>query len=393
MKIVYRGAVFFIFVSILIVVILYARGYRFDLNSKSVTSTGILAVSTYPKAAKVFINDELKGASDINLSLPPGTYRIEIKKEGYTTWEKTVMLKGELVVTADALLLPVSPSLSSLTNLGIVKAIALGQTEKIILFSQNNDEEKDGIYLFDATKKTFSFFPPLKLIILKKDLESDVKLENASLIYSPDYKQGVISFSPSRSYLISLDEQNDNTIEVSKSKDQLIQAWEKEKKKIQSKILETFPKEFAKIASDSFHIVDFSPDETKVLYYPKTSVTLPIMISPRLISVNQTKEERTLKKDNLYIYDKREDKNYNINSVKLIPPESTVLWHPDSKHLFFNESLKISIIEYDGINKQTVYSGPFVGPFFTVTNNGQIIILGNLNPENNPFPDLYAVIL
>lgn len=393
MKIIYKGAIFFIFISILATIILYARGYRFDLNSKSVTSTGILAVSTYPKAAKVFINGELKGVSDINLSLPPGAYRIEIKKEGYTTWEKTVALKGELVVTADALLLPVSPSLSSLTNLGIVKAIALGQTEKIILFSQNNDEEKDGIYLFDATKKTFSFFPPLKLIILKKNLEPDMKLENASLIYSPDYKQGIISFSPSRSYLISLDEQNNSTIEVSKSKDQLIQAWEKEKKKIQSKILETFPKEFAKIASDSFHIIDFSPDETKVLYRPKISTTFPIVISPRLVSVNQTKEERTLKINTFYVYDKREDKNYNMKTLSLSQPEGSVLWHPDSKHLLFNEPLKISIIEYDGINKQTVYSGPFVGSFFTVTNNGQIIILGNLNPENNPFPDLYAVIL
>lgn len=393
MKLIYKITVFSLFFLFLITIIFYARGYRFDLKNKSLNSTGILAVSTYPKAAKVFINGELKGVSDMNLSLPPGTYRIEIKKEGYTSWEKTVSLKGELVVSADALLLPANPSLSSLTNLGIIKAIALDQTEKIILFSQNNDEEKDGIYLFDATKKTFSFFPPLKLIILKKDIHPSVNLENASLVYSPDYKQGIISFSPSQSYLISLENQNDSAIEVAKSKDQLIQAWEKEKKKIQSKILETFPREFAKIASDSFHIIDFSPDETKVLYRSIKSTTIPIIIASRLVSVNQTEEERTLKINTFYVYDKREDKNYNMKALALSQPKGSVLWHPDSKHLLFNEPLKISIIEYDGINKQAVYSGPFVGSFFTVTNNGQIIILGNLNPETNPFPDLYAVIL
>ncbi len=88
---------------------------------------------------------------------------MEIKKEGYTSWSKTVKLKGELVLTLEAILFPLNPSLSPLTNLGIINAVPLDATEKILLFVHNNDLEKDGIYLYEANKKPITFFSPLKI--------------------------------------------------------------------------------------------------------------------------------------------------------------------------------------------------------------------------------------
>jgi len=147
--------------------------------------------------------------------------------------------------------------------------------------------------------------------------------------------------------------------------------------------LETFPEGIAKIASDSFHIVSFSANEIKLLYQAKTNLFLPLVISPPLIATNQTAEVRALKKDHLYVYDKKEDKNYEIGN--------SPLWYPDSKHLSFSEGKKVAVMDYDGTNKQIVYSGPFESSFFTVTGDGNLVVLANLNPEANKYPDLYAV--
>ena len=98
MKLIYRFLLILTFTGFLSLVIAYARGYRIDMKKKSLSSTGILAISSFPKAAKVYINNELKGVTDENVGLPPGSYNVEIKKEGYTSWSKKVTLKGELVI-------------------------------------------------------------------------------------------------------------------------------------------------------------------------------------------------------------------------------------------------------------------------------------------------------
>lgn len=400
MNIIRRLIVISVFIAILTFVITYARGYRLDFQKKSVTSTGILAISSTPKAAKIYLNGALAGATDSNLTLPPGFYEVAIAKDGYTSWRKKVTLKGEWVLTLEALLFPANPTLSPLTNLGVVKAIPLDQSEKILLLRQNNDLEKDGIYLFEASKKSLPFLTPLKLLLLKKNLPANLDFNQAEVTTSSDYKQAIIQFPISNfqspisnpSYLLSLEEENKTPFDVTASKETLLEAWAKEKESQNLKILETFPPGLTKIATDSFHIIAFSPNETKILYQAKKSLTLPPIIIPPLIATNQTKEERTLKKDQLYVYDKKEDKNFVISiPASSLQLPASILWLPDSKHLASLENKKISVVDYDGTNKQTVYSGPLAGSFFSASADGIIIVLANLNPETNPWPDLYAV--
>src|SRR3989339_75752 len=102
MKLLYRIIFFVSFLAILGFVIAYARGYRLDLEKRVMTSTGILAVSSYPKAAKIYIN-----------------------KEGLPNFRRNVSLKGELVITLEPILFPINPALSPLTNLGIIKAVPI----------------------------------------------------------------------------------------------------------------------------------------------------------------------------------------------------------------------------------------------------------------------------
>ncbi len=381
MKTVFRLLFFLFFVVVLASVIAYARGYRFDIEKRLVKSTGIISATSNPKAAKIFINGELKGVTDTNLTLPPENYLVEIKKEGYTSWSKKINLKGELVVNVDPVLFPVNPSLSPLTNLGIIKAVASDDGDKIVLIASGS------AYLFDAGKKTLPFFPPLNKIVDLSLLPNIIDYKNIKVSFSPDQKQ-VIFASPDvkseQSYLLSLDENNLNPLDVTLSKEALIQAWQNEKNKNNAKILETFPKDFDKIASASFEVVSFSPNETKVLYKAKESVELPLMIKPSLISTNQTPEERSVIKEKVYVYDRKEDKNFQLLSPNL-------KWYFDSRHFVVEEEKKISIVDYDNTNKQTIYSGPFESFFFNATNDGKIVVLINLNSQINELPDLYLV--
>lgn len=383
MKIVARLIFFFLFIVILATVIAYARGYRFDFQNRSLSSTGIIAISSYPKTAKIYINGQLKGVTDTNLTLSPGNYKVEIKKDGFTSWSKAVNLKGELVVNLDSVLFPINPSLSPLSNLGVVKAIPLQDNNKVIVFAE------DGVYLFETSRKTLSFFPPLKTLARKEIFPDNIDFATVPVEISPDQKQAIID-----NFLISLEEENQLALDLSlseESKNTLIAAWEEQKKANFLKILETYPTEFSKIASDSFKVLSFSPNETKVLYQSLIDISLPPMITPALIGSNQTQENRSIKKGSIYIYDKKEDKNFEISNVKSQTSNPTIRWYFDSKHVVIEENNKISIVDYDNTNRQTVYSGPFLSDFFSTTSDGHIVILANLNPETNRLPDLYLV--
>ena len=342
------------------------------------------------------------------MTLPPGEYQVEIKKEGYTSWSKQVRLRGELVVALEGLLFPLNPSLSPLTNMGLTKVVPIPQSEKILIFSEQGKPEKDGIYLFDLGKGPISFLTPTKLILLKQtifDTIGTVDFTKTTVSISPDNKEILLTFPtlPEEiSYLLSLDEETKVLTDIEASKATLLAAWEQEKASLRKKILEAYPKEISKIASDSFGIISFSPDELKVFYQAKANVTLPIAINPRLLSTNQTLEERSIEMNNTYVYDRKEDRNYKIthfpqgvdNSTlpeKELEQTDYMQWYSDSKHLVIKEESKISVLDFDDLNKQTIYSGPFDNSFFKVTTDGRIIILTNLNPEANKLPDLYAV--
>lgn len=410
MKILQRLIIFGVFAAIFVAIVAYARGYRLDFRRQGapLTSTGIISVSSSPNAAKIFINGELKGVTDTSLTMPPGKYTVEVQKDGYMAWKRTITLKGELVMAADALLFPLNPSLTPLTNLGVGKIVPIDQTGRILLFSDNGNAEKDGIYVFDQSKKPFSLFPPLKLLVLKKDLPATVNLLNSRVTFSPDFKEGVFEFLDTDgktivAYDMGFDEQVQSPFEVTASMASLTKAWDDERAQEAIKILETLPRDMRPIASDSFHIISFAPDKTKFLYEVTKPVALPVVITPPLISADQEPQERSLVPGQLYIYDIKEDTNFRLNVADAdfekkggqgewrMAIDNYIMWYPDSRHILLNELTQVSVMEYDNTNKQVIYSGPHEMNFLDITTDGKLLILANLNPQQNKSPDVYAV--
>lgn len=69
---------------------------------------------------------------------------------------------------------------------------------------------------------------------------------------------------------------------------------------------------------------------------------------------------------------------------------NTMQWFPDSKHLLFVQDGKVKIMEYDGQNITTVYSGPFANDFvYPWPDGSKLIIKTSFSPDS---PDnLYVI--
>jgi hypothetical protein len=434
-KVAARTVLLVIFIAILVLIVALARGYRFDLEDKTITSTGIISMNSAPEAAKIFVNGELRGVTKQNITLPPGEYDIRVSKDGFTEWQRRVRLKGEIVLDLEAVLFPKNPSLSPLTSMGVAKAIPVGQSNRVLVFSTNGDVEKDGIYMLDGNSRRLSLVSPLKLIVLSSLLPQGIDFKNTDVEFSPDFSQGIFTFvgpdAIEYSYLLSLENTNTEPFEVTASRDSILVAWDREKKRDLQKLVETFPPEVERVATDSFRIIAMSPDETKILYRAVKAAEIPLVIDPPLIGSNQTEEKRTLVEGEVYVYDRKEDKNFRIQvdlgrldaqeatpepvlepeTVEAVEedPEATdtpsidaadylssevfdyIQWYPSSRHLVLNEGETISVVQYDGTNKQSVYSGPFEPEFFGLNDDWKLLILANLNPRNNPYGDVYEV--
>src|SRR3972149_7084802 len=106
------------------IALMYARGYRVNPDSGKITPHGLLAAKSSPDGAQLLINSELKNATNTTISLEPGVFHIEIKKEGYKTWSKDIAIKQEEVSEFDASLFKSAPSLSALTFSGAINPAA-----------------------------------------------------------------------------------------------------------------------------------------------------------------------------------------------------------------------------------------------------------------------------
>jgi hypothetical protein len=119
-------------ISITIIIILYGSGYRFNIDKKTLDTTGTLVAKSDPDGAKVLINGKISGATNTNIPLAPGSYEVSLVKEGYITWEKKLPIQGEVVTQTNATLFPKNPSLTALTSSGIINPLVAPDGSKII---------------------------------------------------------------------------------------------------------------------------------------------------------------------------------------------------------------------------------------------------------------------
>ena len=383
-----------------VAVILYGKGYNFSFGDGKIglLGTGLLAATSQPDGAGIYINNHLTSATNNTISLPPGEYQIKIAKSGYFPWEKKIKIEKEVVASAYALLLPNAPKLENITDTGVSNPVIDPSRTKIAYTASSFDTpRKNGIYILDMTLR-----PILTLQSSSTQIADDTidTFSQAKLSWSPDAKELVATISAepniSTTYLLKTSF-NQNPQDVTETLAAVDATWNKQKQdREKSQIFDLKVKLKSLIVSD-FKILSWSIDESKILYTATESATLPLIINPPLIGTNSQPEERTINKGSVYTYDIKEDRNFKIlDSMPTYKGSDFInkfplTWFPDSKHLIYVNDKKINIMDYDGQNKTTVYAGPFIDDYvFAWPDGSKILMLTDLgNPTISP--NLYTI--
>ena len=376
-------------------VIFYGKGYRFNFGKgvPNLSGTGLLVATSSPDGAQVLINGHLTTATANTINLAPGTYNVKIVKEGYLPWEKTLIIKNEVVTKADALLFPTAPKLESITNLGAQNPVLDISRTKIAYTVASQSAAKNGIYILDTTAR-----PILTLQSSSSQVINDTinTFSKAILQWSPDGSELLANIPETIStttYLLRTNGYNQSPQDVTETRESVNAAWNKQKIDIEKSLIDGLQKSLKTIVLSDFKIINWSADETKILYVASQSAELPTIIIPRLIGTDSNSEVKNIQKGTIYVYDIKEDRNYKIidslqNSDNLnIYSPSPIMWFPDSKHLIYTHNKKIDIMEYDGANQTTIYAGPFVDSYIFPWSDGSRIVfltdLGNSNAATN----------
>ena len=399
-KLVFYIATFLFLIIATIAVILYGKGYSFSFGDGQIgiLGTGLLAATSQPDGAGIYINNHLTSATNNTVSLTPNEYDIKIVKSGYFPWQKKIKIEKEVVSSAFALLIPTAPKLDNVTDIGVSNPV-LDPTRTKIAYTVSNleDPRKNGIYILDMSLR------PILTLQSSSSQIADNTIDNfsaASLSWSPDAKELVatIAASPNitTTYLLKTNF-NENPADITATLEAVSASWNEQKENQDKSQLFGFKAKLLSLIKENFKILSWSEDETKILYTATASANLPLIINPPLIGTNSTPQQRTISKGAVYVYDIKEDKNFKI--LDSMPPHKSqdfingfpLNWFTDSKHLIYVADKKISIMEYDGQNKTTVYAGPFMDDYvFAWPDGSKILMLTDLgNPTISP--NLYTI--
>jgi hypothetical protein len=363
--------VIFFLITLIIVSVLgvfatyFARGYRLDLKTFKFQPNGILVLKSEPDGASVYINGELKAATNANLSIAPGAYDVEVKKDGYLTWSKRLTIEKEIVTQATVSLFKTAPSLSPVTLSGATNVVMSEDGSKIVysvLPSRELTGDKTGLWVLDTFSLPLGFNSGSKRI-------TDGDMTDASYTFSPDSGQLLLTVSEGV-FLIdtgSFTSQNQR-VNISATERDILDEWKKTKEETNQGLIRNLPLELSNTLSRKSSAFIFSPDGNMITYTASDSASLPEGLIKPLPGASTQTQHRNIEPGMTYVYDIKEDRNFLISDQPVTidnndnPDIPALRWMSTSRHLLWVGSSQAVIMDYDGTNRQSIYSGSYVIP-------------------------------
>ncbi|MFZ5932767.1 MAG: PEGA domain-containing protein [Patescibacteria group bacterium] len=365
--------------------VLYARGYRFDKKTFHFAPSGLLVAKSDPTGAQVFVNAELTTATDSTISLSPGTYDVAIKKEGYLPWEKRLLIEKEVVTEACASLFRAAPSLSAVTFSSVVNPTVSADGTRIAYGVPYlpSDPEKGGIWIMETVNLPLGFARDPRRI-------TDGDISSSTWEFSPNGREILLT---TRTGVFLLDAGSftpqARRVNVAARKEIILSEWQDERQKRLASQIRNVPTEVADVLERKTSAVIFSPDETKILYTASSSATLKENLIKPLPGSSTQRQERDIKIGRTYVYDIKEDRNFLIDEGS--ESDRRLSWFPTSRHLLLAEDERIVIMDYDGTNRQQVYSGSYIAPHaYPFGSTSRLLILTNLGATSTE-ANLYSL--
>ncbi len=342
--------------------VMMVKGYRISPTTGTVANTGIIAITSEPDGASVFIDDHLTSATDANISnLSPKEYMVKVVKEGFIPWEKKINVRAGLVSQVEITLFPSIPTVYPITYNGVDSPTLSSDGSKLAftvpLATQSATlKQKGGVWVYQMSDAPIGFnrsSGARQLLISSSDLD----LSKATLKFSPDSKQLLVG-SPNRNYLISAENPTNisDLRDITPTMPATLKNWEDEvKTREETRVLAIKNLQIQQLASSSAAI-KWSPDETKFIY-------------------EQSK-----------VYDLVDDKSYDL------PKALSYVWLPSSRHIILVDQGSISLVEFDGSNRSIVYGGSFLNNLvFPWPDSSKLVILSSVPTPTGNQPNLFGV--
>lgn len=379
------------------VAIFWARGFKPNFKNGTIERTGLIVASSVPTGAQVYLDNRLTSATNTNIAyLAPKTYSVRIQKDGYTTWQKDIEIKADLATEIKALLFPLAPEIKPLTTTGAASPSLSSDYSKIV-YGVGGDH--GGAYIIEMSDTPFPFRSGPKQIA-KNQIGFD--FSKAKFIWGPDSKQLIAYFQNEQgqatsNLLIATDKSNDELRDITGSLTATLSSWQQDLVTHAQTQALPVPQDI-KSATQEANITA-SPTPTLVSptaqlnYYPTGLIFSP-------------DEEKILYKDKTGKYKVYDLKTKKESALGDIADIVNISWYPDSNHLVIAQKDLISIIEADGANKMTIYSGKFEdarppatdaagfvgqGFVFAHPSGTKIIILTTLTQTEGTPSNLYSI--
>ncbi len=369
------------------VAIFWARGFKPNFQKGTISRTGLIVASSIPTGAQVYLNDRLTSATDTNIAyLDPGSYKVKIQKDGYTTWEKQIDIKADLATEIKVLLFPTAPQITPLTTTGASNPTLSPDNSKLVYGVAGI---RGGAYLLPMANGIFTFRQDAHL--LAKNTAA-LDFSTAKFAWDPDSKQVIATFvdqngQTTANLTLDSDKTDQTATDVTASLNSLISSWQ-DTLSTRAQTQDVTIPQSVKDATAEAQTPNPSPAPSP---QPASSQLSTINYYPTGLIISPD-EEKVLYKDKngrYRVYDLKDKKEYVMPEL---PDLAGISWFPDSAHLVIAQKDLISIMETDGTNKMGIYSGKFEDGFvFAHPSGSRIIILTTLTQQDGTPPNLYGI--
>lgn len=360
-------------------IFLYTAGYRIGKNGMGnnfdITQTGMINVKSIPDGANVYLNGELKTATNGAIAgLTPGKYTLKILRNGFVTWEKEIEVFSQLVTDITAILVSQSPRLEPLTNTGARIPTISPTLSKLAFFTK--DGGYPGVWVISLTGDTLNLFRSNASAVLE-DTVSRIYSNGLSIEWSPDETEIMVQDENENFYVVTV--QDGEVITVA-DPEVVREEWIAETTKKRLDFIEKLeiPAELQEIAVAPDTV--WAPDGKKFMY--------------KVHAGGNTEYH-------VYNMEKPLPIGEKVENIALVVPSAsaqpTVSWYADSFHLILVETAAetpnrgmVSLVRIDGTNKTEIFNNNLYSTnVFSAPGGDKLILLTSFKSGDQT--DLYTV--
>ncbi len=79
------------------ILVYISYGYKLDSQTGNIVQNGLIFINSGPESSSIFLNGKANGSTEKRLTVPEGKYDIELRRDGYDSWKKTIQLSGSSI--------------------------------------------------------------------------------------------------------------------------------------------------------------------------------------------------------------------------------------------------------------------------------------------------------